>query len=63
MARHRYELWGESLREIGVLLVVFVPLEMLLQPNAPPRWTNMVIFAGVGFILIWFGIWIEASEK
>jgi hypothetical protein len=63
MARHRNELIGESLREIGILLLVFVPLDTLLQPNAPARWSNAVIFGVFGFILIVVGIWIEADEK
>jgi len=63
MARQRHELWGESLREIGILILVFVPLDMLLQPNAASRWLIMAIFGGIGFILIVVGIWIEASGK
>ncbi len=63
MVRKRYELLGETLREIGILILVFVPLDILLQPNAAPHWWIIVIFVGIGFILIVLGIWIEAGEK
>jgi len=29
MAKPRYELWGEMVREVGVLLLVFGPLDFL----------------------------------
>ncbi len=60
MARHRYELWGESLREIGVLLVVFVPLENLIRAGKP-NWENVVVFSVIGLILILVGTEIERS--
>ncbi len=62
MARHPYELIEESLREIGILMLVFVPLDTLLRPNAPPRWAIAVIFGGLGFILIVVGIWMEGEK-
>ncbi len=61
MARQRYELWGESVREIGILVLVFVPLDILISPGAAPNWKNILIFAGVGLILIVLGVEIERS--
>lgn len=34
MTKRPSELIGESLREIGILMLVFVPLDALLQPGA-----------------------------
>jgi len=31
MAKPRYELWGEMVREVGVLLLVFGPLDFLVE--------------------------------
>lgn len=31
--QRRYKLFGESMREIGVLLMVFVPLDATFQPE------------------------------
>lgn len=68
-------LLGESLREIGVLVFVFFPLDILLESKtnvtAYPRifwlgWLSMqhwiTIFFGVaGIALLYFGIKIEAK--
>jgi hypothetical protein len=68
-------LLGESLREIGVLVFVFVPLEMLLQSKGDlqmfyPSWMwwmhwlplprlLTLFFASAGIILRYYGIKIE----
>jgi hypothetical protein len=70
-------LLGESLREIGVLVLVFVPLDMVLRENNPdanvnPRWMFWLqwlsmahwieLFFGVaGIFLLYFGIKIETA--
>ncbi len=61
MARQRYELWGESVREIGVLVLVFVPLDLLISPGAHPNWKIILIFGVVGLTLIVLGVEIERS--
>ncbi len=61
MARPRFELWGESVREIGLLVLVFVPLDMLISPGTAPNWKNIQIFGVVGLILIVLGVEIERS--
>jgi hypothetical protein len=73
---HR-RLVGESLREIGVLVLVFVPLDMVLgQPISDPfayphwifwlRWVSMsqwveLFFGAAGIFLLYYGIKIEAK--
>jgi hypothetical protein len=73
---HR-RLLGESLREIGVLVLVFVPLDMLLRENAPDsylfppwmfwlRWLSMahwveLFFGMAGIFLLYYGIKIETD--
>jgi hypothetical protein len=61
-SRYRYELFGESLRELGVLLLVFVPLETLIQTTY--RWRVRISLSAflIGFFLIWVGIWIEGRS-
>ncbi len=61
MARQRYELWGESVREIGILVLVFVPLDILISPGAAPNWKIVLVFGVIGFILIVLGVEIERS--
>lgn len=52
--RPRFELWGKSIREIGVLLLVFVPLDVLVEPmhdsqkRSGKHWFEMVVFALFG---------------
>jgi succinate dehydrogenase/fumarate reductase cytochrome b subunit len=70
-------LLGESVREIGVLTLVFVPLDMLLQgriddSSSYPDWMFWmhwlrpqhwveILFAAIGLALLYFGIRIEAK--
>jgi hypothetical protein len=69
-------LLGESVREIGVLVLVFVPLDMLLRTKGEavskyPSWfpgashiapqnLTVLFFLGLGVVLLYFGIVIEA---
>jgi hypothetical protein len=50
--KSRSEMTGEFLREVAVLLVVFVPLEALFNPGALQWWETAAIVAlafGVGY--------------
>jgi hypothetical protein len=72
------QLLGESVREIGVLTLVFVPLDMLLEgkisnPETPNwvfwlHWMRLqhwieTLFAVVGVALLYYGIKIEARAQ
>jgi len=73
-ATHR-RLLGESVREIGVLTLVFVPLDMLLEWRTQDkvvypawmfwlRWLSIqhwveLLFAAIGILLLYYGIRIE----
>jgi hypothetical protein len=75
---HR-KLLGESVREIGVLVLVFVPLDVIVGWNSDrvlsyPNWMSWmewlspqhfitVFFALSGIILLTFGIIIEAKAS
>ena len=65
MAKPRYELWGESLRELGVLILVFVPLdsvvELIRNTGAldSKHWWVVTGFGVLGFILMVLGVEIE----
>ena len=69
------KLLGESVREIGVLTLVFVPLDMLLELKNQDalvypawmfwlQWLSLqhwveLLFAAVGILLLYYGIRIE----
>ena len=59
--RHKAELVGESLREIGVLLLVFVPLDATFYQGRIdfPAQFGLAILAAVGLLLIAIGVAIE----
>lgn len=65
MAKPRYELWGESVREMGVLVLVFVPLDVLVEyfrsGKSPDlrHWSIITSFALVGVLLMALGVEIE----
>ena len=59
MPRPKMELWGESTREVGVLLLVFAPLELLLRAGET-HWVSVISFATLGFILVVLGIQMES---
>ena len=73
----RTELFGESLRELGVLVLIFFPLDILLESKGSINWSNvcwgasclsgryvvMVFFAIVGIVLLYLGIKIESEAK
>lgn len=51
--KSRSEMAGELLREVAVLIVVFVPLVAVFNPGALPWWEILAIVAaasGVGYI-------------
>jgi len=65
MSRPRYELWGESVRELGVLILVFVPLDILVDyfrngqhPDAH-HWWVISVFALTGVLLMVVGVELE----
>jgi len=74
MDRIEQRLIGESLREIGVLVLVFIPLNVFFEPDALkrvsyPSWMQwlplkdwlMLFFGFIGFFLIYCGIKLEAK--
>ena len=58
-----YELWGEAIREIGLLLFVFAPLDALFKRDYgnSTDWLIAGCVAVAGLILIWVGIVLEAE--
>jgi hypothetical protein len=68
LARGRYELWGESVREIGVLILVFVPVDAMFELmkdgkfDTHNHWIATLVAAGIGFGLIIIGAEIERKR-
>ena len=73
----RARLLGESLREFGVLVVIFAPLDILLEAKGTVAWSQLcwrygcmssryvalVFFAVVGILLLYYGIRIEGEAE
>jgi hypothetical protein len=62
--RKRFELLGESIREIGVLLLVFAPLDAVFYQGAIdfPARIGLAILAFAGLILIVVGTLAEGER-
>jgi len=62
--KQRYELWAEAIRDIGILFLVFAPLDTLLSPEHRHWWEWLIaaILGAGGLVLIEIGIRME-SEK
>ncbi len=59
--KHSAEMYGEALREIGVLIFVFAPLYQLFEPNRVPwRVFTEVLVSGISFFVI--GIIVERKR-
>jgi hypothetical protein len=64
-SRMRLALWGESLREIGILLLVFVPVDSVIEANRSHDWRfwfSIVSAVIGGFWLIFKGISMEVYK-
>jgi hypothetical protein len=65
MAKPRYELWGEMTREVGVLLLVFGPLDYLVEYSKGVfrldvlHWTIIAGCGLAGLVLMVIGVEIE----
>ena len=64
MAKPRHELLAESLREVGVLLLVFAPLEVVLRSERSRwwQWLVAVILLIIGVVLVEVGIRMESER-
>lgn len=64
MAKKRYELWAEALRDIGILFFVFAPLDTLLRAGhgTAVDWIVAAGIAIIGLLLIEVGIWVEREK-
>lgn len=60
-----YELAGDSLREIGILFIVFVPLDAAFYQGDLRLSTVicLVILTAAGFFLVVAGILLERTEE
>jgi hypothetical protein len=64
VAKPRHELWAECLREIGVLLLVFAPLEVVLRNERSVwwQWVVALVLLVAGLLMVEKGVRME-SEK
>lgn len=60
--REAQRLVGESLRDIGILVVVFGPLDAFFETR-PPGPVFVTFAVGVGLCCIVLGIILEASKR
>jgi hypothetical protein len=61
VAKTAHELKAETLREIGILLVVFGPLDTFFAPGEQ-HWIGAIITAALGAVLVRAGIRMQAAE-
>jgi hypothetical protein len=64
MAKQPFQLAGESLREIGVLLLVFAPLDTVLKKNGEHQ--DWYLTTGIGFFglfLVLVGIYMGVEPE
>ena len=56
--KQKYELWAEAIRDIGILLLVFVPLDVFLRDGRLTRteWLIGLGFAVLGLLIIEIGV-------
>jgi len=59
--KSRREMSGEFLREIAVLLVVFVPLDAIFNPGAL-RWPQIGAFVAVALGVGYLGMRLEETQ-
>jgi hypothetical protein len=63
VARERHEAWGEAFRDIGILVLVFAPLDILFR-GGTFTWMDEAVSLGavvLGLVLIEIGIRIECE--
>jgi len=58
VAKKRQELWAEALRDIGILLFVFAPLDTLFRAGRGTAldWTMAAAVASIGLLLLASGV-------
>lgn len=62
--RQQYELWGEVLRDVGILFFVFAPLDTLLKTGrgTATDWLIAIAIAVIRLLFIFIGIKIGAEQ-
>lgn len=64
VAKPRHELWAECIRDIGILLLVFAPLDTLFELGHAPWWhwiVALVLLIG-GLLLVDRGVRMESER-
>lgn len=49
----------EGMREVGVLLIAFAPLDAFMKPGEPTPWGILVFFVVAGILLFWLALVLE----
>ena len=52
----------EGMREVGILLIAFAPLEVMLNHDGPPRFQYLTMFLGLG-CAVYFGALIRERSR
>jgi hypothetical protein len=60
----RYELWAEAIRDVGILLLVFEPLDTLLKTGrgSETDWLIAVTVAIMGLLFVFIGVTIGSDQ-
>ena len=49
----------KGMREVGVLLIAFAPLDAFMKSGEPTPWGTLVFFVVAGILLFWLALVLE----
>lgn len=61
--KQRHELWAEAIRDVGILIFVFAPLDTIIRINRGNwhDWTLALLLAALGVLLVARGVNMEGE--
>ena len=62
-AEGRYSLRAEAVRDVGILLFVFVPLDVLVQHKLTSWWHWLIVFFGCCFSLFLIEVGVRMGSE
>ena len=62
--KHAYELWAEAIRDVGILFMVFGPLDTLFKCGHGTRldWVIAAVVFGIGLGLLAVGVKVGSES-
>lgn len=62
--KHPHELWAEAIRDVGILFIVFAPLDTLIKSGYGTRLDWLIAFgvALLGFGFLYIGVRMGSEQ-